>query len=165
MKKICFYLLFLVVVIIGSYSYALSEEIKLIVDNRKVELDTSPVIRQATVFVPLRGVFEEFKAHVSYDKATNTIKARRGKDSVILVIDSTKAKINGADEFMPMPPFILNQRALVPLRFLSEALGCTVKWDIRNSTIYIDSKGKGFDTGKKTNIDINDIDDIDTDKK
>jgi len=132
---------------------------KLVVDGKKLATDTDPMMRSATIFVPLRGVLEEFKSRVSFDKATNTVRAVRGKKIVVLVIDSTSAKVDGVKTIMPIPAFIYNNRTMVPLRFVSESLGCSVRWEPRTNTVYIHSKG-----GNEENTDI-DIKDIDPDIK
>jgi len=38
------------------------------------------------------------------------------------------AKINSRDVTLDAPPFILNERTLVPIRFVSESFGCKVQW-------------------------------------
>jgi hypothetical protein len=47
---------------------------------------------------------------------------------MLLTIDSTTAYIDGKAMIMDVPPTILNQRTMVPLRFISEALGAKVTW-------------------------------------
>lgn len=138
--------------------------IKLFIDSKRVTLDTDPIIKRATVFVPLRGVFEVFKAQVSYDKTKQTVKAIRGKNTVVLVIDQTKAKVNGIEKIMPIPAFIHRNRTMVPLRFISESLGCNVRWEPGTSSIYIDSKGEDRAGKKEPKDDIN-VDDFDVDFK
>lgn len=134
---------------------------RLVIDGKFVELDTTPMIRSATVFVPLRGVFEQFKAQVSFDKKSLKVVAVKGKNTVVLVVGSNRAKVNGVQQIMPIPAFIYNNRTMVPLRFISESLGCEVKWEPGKSIVYIDSKG-GSGQDNKTDdpdVDIKDPDD------
>ncbi len=51
------------------------------------------------------------------------------KDFIQLWIGSNNARVNGQDIFVDAKPFITNRRTMVPLRFISEGLGCTVDWD------------------------------------
>ncbi|GEM_PF-1659504 len=132
------------------------DSIKVIVDGKKITTDVKPEFRQATVFVPLRGVLEEFKAVITFDKKTGTITAKRKKSTVVLVVDSTKAKVNGVTTFMPIPAFIKEGRTLVPLRFISQALGCQVKWEPQYMTVHISSRGAGEED---IDVDVKDPDD------
>jgi len=144
--------IFLLAAALPSYG----DGIKVIVDGKKVTTDVKPEFRQATVFVPLRGVLEEFKAVITFDKKTGTITAKRKKTTVVLVVDSTKAKINGVATFMPIPAYIKDGRTLVPLRFISQALGCQVKWEPQYMTVHISSKGNA---GDDIDVDVKDLDD------
>ncbi|MHC9540877.1 MAG: copper amine oxidase N-terminal domain-containing protein [Vulcanimicrobiota bacterium] len=147
-------LIFAVLLMSAVPSYG--DGIKVIVDGKKVATDVKPVFKQATVFVPLRGVLEELKAVITFDKKTGTITAKRKKSNVVLVVDSTKAKVNGVATFMPIPAFIKEGRTLVPLRFISQALGCQVKWEPQYMTVHISSRG---DSGDDIDVDVKDLDD------
>lgn len=147
-------LIFAVLLMCAAPSYG--DGIKVIVDGRKVPTDVRPVFKQATVFVPLRGVLEELKAVITFDKKTGTITAKRKNSTVVLVVDSTKAKINGVTTFMPIPAFIKEGRTLVPLRFISQALGCRVKWEPQYMTVHISSRGEN---GDDIDVDVKDLDD------
>jgi hypothetical protein len=139
---------------------AWGEQISLVVDDKRLKTDAEPVMRSASVFVPLRGVLEHLKSHVTFDKSTGTVKAKRGKNTVVLVVGSTKAKVNGATTIMPIPAFIYKERTMVPLRFMSEALGYSVRWEPRYLTVYIYTKGE-----KSDDVDVKDVDTPDPDFK
>lgn len=49
-----------------------------------------------------------------------------------------KVKVNGVDINFDVPPAIESGRTLVPLRKITEALGCNVKWDAANKTILLE---------------------------
>lgn len=142
-----------------SFSTAGRANIKLVVNNKKVLLDTEPMIRQATIFVPLRGVFEALKAQVDYDKSRQLVTAVRGKRTVHLTVGSNTAKVDGVKKLMPIPAFMYNNRTLVPLRFVTEALGCDVVWEAASSTVYISSKGGSGPATRDPDVDDIDIKD------
>lgn len=61
-----------------------------------------------------------------------------------LTIGKVEAKVNDYIKILDYPPFILNNRTMVPLRFISESIGAIVEWDsvVRIVTITIeDSSG------------------------
>jgi hypothetical protein len=136
-----------------SLSPACRANIKLVIDNKKVFLDTEPMIRQASGFVPLRGVFEALKAQVSYDKGRQLVTAVRGKRTVLLTVGSNTAKVDGIKTIMPIPAFLYNNRTLVPLRFVTESLGCEVLWEPATSTVYISSKAGSAPATKDPDVD------------
>jgi hypothetical protein len=58
----------------------------------------------------------------------NVVKAKP-KLSIELAIDSLKAVVNGRLFTLETAPLILDNRTMVPLRFIGEALGATVQWN------------------------------------
>ncbi|HEV2439369.1 MAG TPA: copper amine oxidase N-terminal domain-containing protein [bacterium] len=111
------------------------------VDGQPVGFDVPPQIQNGRVLVPLRGVFERLGATVAWDDRTQTVLAQRGATGVSLVIGQTQAMINGRPAAMDVPAMLVGGRTMVPLRFVSQALGATVNWDASTSTVTIASSG------------------------
>lgn len=99
------------------------------VDGNQINFDVKPVIEKGRTMVPLRGIFEALGATLQWDGSTQTIKAQKGEKEVILSIGDTEASVNGSTIILDTPPKIVNGRTLVPLRFVSEALGANVTWN------------------------------------
>jgi cytochrome c-type biogenesis protein CcmE len=91
------------------------------------------------VLVPLRGVFESLGATVNYDAATRMIYANSGGREIQLRLGSSQAVVNGQTQYLDVPAQSRLGRTLVPLRFVSEALGATVQWNGPQQTVYITS--------------------------
>jgi len=89
------------------------------------------------VLVPLRGVFEALGASVDYDPATMTVFATRPGTQMQLRIGSNQANVNGQVRILDVPAQTRFGRTLVPLRFVSEALGAVVNWNDAQRTVYI----------------------------
>ena len=68
-----------------------------------------------------------------YDENTKLIKMK---------INDVNYSINGEAKKMDAKPFIKNDRTLVPLRFIVEAIGGEVNWDNDNRLVTVNSKGK-----------------------
>ena len=115
--------------------------VKVFVDNSPVYFDQPPVITNSRVLVPLRGVFERLGATVAWDPASQTVLAQRGATSVSLRIGSPQAFVDGQAQFLDVPPMLVGGRTMVPLRFVSQALGAGVTWDAATSTVLISSQG------------------------
>ncbi|MFR2891760.1 stalk domain-containing protein [Peptoniphilus grossensis] len=89
-----------------------------------------------------------------YDENTKLIKMK---------INDVNYSINGEGKKMDAKPFIKNDRTLVPLRFIVEAIGGEVNWDNDNRLVTVNSKGKNIELpidsktikidGKDVNID------------
>jgi hypothetical protein len=101
----------------------------------------APTQQSGRVLVPLRGVFEALGAFVEYNNATQSISATRGETRVQLTIGSARAYVNGASRTLDVPAQVQSGRTLVPLRFVSEALGATVLWNDAQRTVLITTSG------------------------
>lgn len=89
--------------------------------------DTQPVVQDNRTFVPYRLLAETLGGSVTYDNSTQTITTVDGGTSIIMTIGSTNYTVNGTPATMDVAPFInSDNRTMVPLRFLAEALGCKV---------------------------------------
>lgn len=115
--------------------------IRVFIDGRPVNFDVPPTAIQGRVLVPLRGIFEQLGATVDYDARTQHILAVRGGQTVELTVGSRQARVNTAPKLLDVPAFTINGRTMVPLRFISEALGAGVQWIEANQTILISSSG------------------------
>ena len=115
--------------------------IRVFIDGRPVNFDVPPQMIQGRVLVPLRGIFEQLGATVNYDAATSRILAIRGGQTVELTVGSREAAVDNSPMTLDVPAFTINGRTMVPLRFISEALGAGVQWLAANETILIHSNG------------------------
>lgn len=111
--------------------------VQVYVDGHRVAFDQPPAIGNGRVLVPLRGVFERLGATVSWDPASQTVLAKRGAANVSLKISSPQAFVNGQAQFLDVPAMLIGGRTLVPLRFVSRALGAVVAWDPATTTVQI----------------------------
>lgn len=59
-------------------------------------------------------------------------------EKIILKIGSKTANVDGKEIVMDVAPLILENRTFVPIRFVSEALGCKVNWDEENREVVIE---------------------------
>lgn len=106
-------------------------------NGQRLTFDQPPVMQQGRVMVPLRGIFENLGANVIYDPANRTIKATGDDRTVELALGQRQALINGRQVYLDVPAATLGGRTMVPLRFVSEALGADVKWMSATKTVAI----------------------------
>ncbi|MGE5379734.1 MAG: copper amine oxidase N-terminal domain-containing protein [Methylocystaceae bacterium] len=112
---------------------------KVILDGRQISFDVPPVIENGRTLVPLRAIFEALGATVNWDETTQTVTAAKDNTTIKLRINSTTASLNGQPAALDVPAKIMKNRTLVPLRFVSEALGTDVNWNNENQTAVISS--------------------------
>lgn len=99
--------------------------------------DQPPVIINGRTLVPLRGIFEALGANVSWDGQTQTVTATKGGTTIQLKIGFAIAYKNGAVIHLDQSSLLINDRTMVPVRFVSEALGAKVDWDEIIRTVII----------------------------
>ncbi len=119
----------------------LGHSLRVYVDGRPMNFDVPPTVIHGRVLVPLGGIFEQLGATVDYNAQTQHIKAVRDTQTVELTIGSRLAQINGEPKTLDVPAFTLNGRTMVPLRFISEALGASIQWTEADQSILIGSRG------------------------
>lgn len=124
---------------------AANSQIGVMIDGQTIALDQPAIMSQGRVLVPLRGVFEKLGATVNYDATQQRVTASRGATLITLFMNSTRTLVNGTPGTLDAPPLMLGSRVLVPLRFVSEALGANVKWQAYNQTVSILSGTGGAD--------------------
>jgi hypothetical protein len=103
------------------------------VNQQLVVLDVAPFIDSGRTFVPFRFVGESLGAEVGYTTDASgrvaTVTYKLGSTSIILYIGRKDALVNGRTVYLDVAPKIVQGRTVIPLRFVTEALGCKVDWD------------------------------------
>lgn len=118
---------------------AASPDTVITLDGRPLSFDVPPRFENDTALVPVRAIFEALGAAVSWDEAAQKVTAVKGNTEVILTIGENTAYRNGASILLSTPAQVVDDRTLVPLRFVSEAFGAEVSWNQEKQEIAIKS--------------------------
>lgn len=111
-----------------------------VVDGKTVVFkDAPPQVVVGRTMVPLRGVFEAIGAYVEWDGEHQTITAKRNNEVVEMRLGDKVAKKNGAEILLDALPKVIRGTTMVPLRFVSEALGAKVSFDKGNNRVLIET--------------------------
>ena len=106
---------------------------KSFVNQELVVLDVAPFIDRGRTFVPFRFIGESLGAKVGFTKNSaglvDSVTYELDATAIILYIGKREAKVNGRTVMLDVPPQIVQGRTVIPLRFVTEALGCKVDWD------------------------------------
>jgi len=123
-----------------------ADNIKIYLDGTEVKSDVSPYIDQnSRTMVPLRFIAESMGAYVDWSMGTQVITIKHDGSVILLTIGSSKATVDGKTVALDTQPVIKNSRTMVPLRFVSEQLGSTVSWNIKEQAVYITTQGDKTD--------------------
>ena len=147
--------------------YLQEDNIYIQLNDKILGFDQPPVMEDDRTLVPMRFLFEQMGAEVTWDEATQAATATintsalgaegasatgratlsnsdisfpnlaKTEKSVTFSVDNTTATVNGTIATMDVPARLINDQTFVPLRFLSENLGYTVDWDEATNTAII----------------------------
>jgi len=132
MKRIVYIILIaaMLATLLPNRVVALTSQVRLIIDNQEMMgLDAPPLILNNRVMVPARAVFERVGGIVEWNAPTREITVLYKNDILVMTVGQTQAILNGRIIHMEVPPVILADRTLIPLRFPAEAFGFDVAWD------------------------------------
>ncbi|MBE7046044.1 MAG: hypothetical protein E7396_01375 [Ruminococcaceae bacterium] len=114
-----------------------ADDIKVVVKDIERTFDQMPVIVDGRTLVPMRGIFEALGAAVFWDDTTKSVTGKKGGKTVTLTIGETTSIVDGEFKTLDVAPQIINGRTMVPVRFISEALGEDVSWDGNTKTVTV----------------------------
>lgn len=105
------------------------------------------VVVKGRTMAPLRWVAEQLGAKVEWVQGIAQVVVTRGGDTVTLTMGSATARVNGVERELPdgVPAMAMyyggQGHTMVPIRFFSEVLGCTVTWEQKSYTAHVSSSG------------------------
>jgi hypothetical protein len=107
----------------------------------------APFIQKGKTLVPFRFIGQELQAKIGFTqdpktKFVKTVSYDLGTTKILLTIGAMKALVNGKEVELDVPAQIIKGTTVVPLRFVSENLGCTLGWDGKTQTITIQYPGE-----------------------
>jgi hypothetical protein len=121
----------------AASSTSTSQTISININGRNVEVDPAPLLRNGSVFVPVRGVLENLGAAVNYDAATARIDITQDGKRYSLKVGETAAAVESTVVTLASAPIQVSGRAFVPLRGLAELFGYQVQWQAATQTVVV----------------------------
>jgi len=107
-----------------------------------------PVVQNGRTLVPMRDIFEALGATVVWNAGDRSIAAQKESTRVWLQIGNKAARVDDRQVWLDEAPTVTNGSTLVPLRFVSEALGAQVAWDGQRRIVDITDNAAG-DSGQQ----------------
>lgn len=141
MKKLCSLLISICifVTVFNRPVMAIEKDppISIRVNAQYIMMDTKPVMMDDTAYVPIRFVANALCADISWEEATRTITIIDGETTIVLNHDSNMATVNDEPHPLPTAPPVVDNRTLVPIRFIAEHMNCQVNWNANTYTVEI----------------------------
>jgi hypothetical protein len=97
-------------------------------DRLKANRVLTALVRGNTILIPLRSMFEQMGATVSYDPASKTVDVSKPGSDVKVTVGRPEVVINGESRPLDVPPEIYKGSVVVPVRVISEGMGAYVQW-------------------------------------
>ena len=105
----------------------------MMVNGEEKEIDpglgTTPVIINDRTLLPVRAIVEELGGTVGWNGDTREVTLGYSDSEIVLTIDSTSAALNGTAQTLDTAPTIINDRTMLPIRFIAEGFGLGVEWN------------------------------------
>ena len=135
----------LAVSMVGSASMAFAADtgkITVTVNGETVKTDVAPVMENDRILLPMRAIFETLGCNVSYrvNDGKQFVTAFRGDKQVILEIGKNEITVDGETKALDVAAKIENNRTLVPVRAVSEAMNADVSWNGETKTAEVTTK-------------------------
>ena len=86
------------------------------------------LVKGGTLLIPLRSMFEQMGATVSWDAGSQTATVSKPGAEVKVTVGKSEVVINGESRPLDVPPMIYQGTVLVPVRVISEGMGAYVQW-------------------------------------
>jgi hypothetical protein len=108
------------------------EPVKILLNGSELAFAADPIVTNGITLVPMRGIYEALGQEVIWDDGTIT------SGNITMRIDDKIMTVGGKEIGLNQPPQLINGYTMVPVRAVSEALGCKVEWNGDTNTVIID---------------------------
>lgn len=129
---------------IRDYSLIETNEIKIVLNGKKIEFDQSPIMVEDRILVPIRKIAEAMGDTVLWNDEYQTAFIKHKDRGLIIKLLEDNIKIVENEQWtqwkekeLDVMAFSLNGRTLVPIRAFCESLGAAVNWNNDEYTAYI----------------------------
>ena len=109
-----------------------------IIVNGDAKFDTPPVIKEGRTLIPVRAISEGMGAEVGWNAEEKIVTITKDDKVIVFNLTENKVFVDEAEVIIDVPAKVMNNRTMVPLRFIAEQLGLNVEYDEEMQTIVIE---------------------------
>ena len=125
----------------GNDVFYQSKKINLFVNSEKINnMQTNPVFYNDSLLVPIREVFEPLGAYVEYKELERKVYIIYNDKLICLRVNNVNATIDQKKITLSIPPKIVNNKLLIPLRTVAENLDLQITWDPLTNSAFVYEK-------------------------
>lgn len=110
----------------------------LTVNGKAVSMDQAPVIYKDNTLVPVRFVVEAMGGELAWSDAERKVTIIKDDHLVELWLNNPQLIADGEAITAEVPPLLMNERTMVPLRVISEKMGWKVTWDEKTRSVLLE---------------------------
>lgn len=115
-----------------------ADDVTVFLDGKQLIYDDAkPLIINSRAMVPIRKTADYFGMTTDWNAKTETMTFTKGNRTIVHTMRSNIIYINGQAMTFDTPSQNVQNRTVVPVRMLSEAMGATVEWDNANRKVII----------------------------
>lgn len=128
--------------------------------------DVQVTIVNKNVMIPIRVVAENLKFDVDWNQQARQVKIKQNEKVISLTVDQKQAMVADKQVTLNTAPQILNKTLVVPIRFVSEQMGLSVKWNNQEKIVYLtgsnneSNEASGDDSGSSDTTSLTHVTDI-----
>jgi hypothetical protein len=122
---------------LASTAQATPNEVMIEVNNIAITPEIPPFAVSGRVMVPLRSMCEALGAKLAWNGTKRTVTVLKSGHSITVNVGSTTASVDNLPKVLDVPPILAEGTVLVPVRFIAEALGARVEWNVSTATVSI----------------------------
>lgn len=124
------------IIMIGTTAYA--QDISVYIDNKNIQLEIQPHIKNDTAYIPVRFIADELGSDVKWE-APNVIITNDYYKTVCTIGNKTAYK-NGIPISLSEAPFIYNDYTFISSQGISDLLDCDVDYQETDNKITINKR-------------------------
>lgn len=108
---------------------------KYVKDGQSKTMEVSPFIKDGRTYMPVRNLADALDIDVEWDAATQTVKLNKNGKNVHFKMGSKVMTVDGVNKQMDVYPEIINNRVVLPFRWVAQAFDTEINWDENARTI------------------------------
>lgn len=118
-----------------------AKEIVVQIDGEKMTPKDMPAVAiDGRTMLPMRQIAQELGCEVVWNEAVQQVYVVNDDYTLVFEINKTTGYKNGKEFTMDVPPLIVNDRTMLPVRALATALDLSITWDDPSRTVSIATK-------------------------
>lgn len=119
-----------------------AKEITIKIDGTKMTPKDMPAVAiDGRTMLPMRQIAQELGCEVVWNEAAQQVYVVNDDYTLVFEINKNTGFKNGKEFTMDVPPMIVNDRTMLPVRALATALDLEITWDDPSRTVSIGTKG------------------------